>query len=82
MSDYDKRDLMILALEQDPYDDIVWVVYNEDMARGIRKRFIELRGEKFVHDHVQVVSPQTGYKAAGRVYFDPAFHDHLGNGSH
>ena len=43
MSDYDKRDLMILALDEEPIDGIVWVVYNDDIANGVRKRFIELQ---------------------------------------
>ena len=82
MTDYNKRDLMILALEEDPYDCVVWVVYNEDMINGIRDRFIELRGEEFVDEYVEVISPGSGRKPIGRVYFDPSFHDHLGNGAH
>ena len=81
-TNYDKRDLIILGFDQDPYDTIVWVVYNEDMVSGVRKRFIELRGKEFVDDYVEVISPNSGRKPSGRVHFDPAFHDHLGNGAH
>lgn len=68
------------AIQNLPEQRLTWVVYNANMVQTAVELIIDLRGEDFYYDYVQVMSCERGEDNWGPLYFDPHVFKLLGNG--
>ena len=68
-----------------PTNNIIYVVYNDDMIRASEELIAEVHGMEYMQKYVLVTSntnlPKEKFAASNcTIYFDPSLHDYNGNG--
>jgi hypothetical protein len=77
-----KSSRAIAALPEVPNKHIYWIVYNQDMVKGVETLIANIKGPDYMK-YITVVakSDPTRDRSNGLVYFDPSLLDLLGNGN-